>query len=124
MRDLFGPALVVFWLLAVYPIYEFTRWVNWELSYDDKVTEAIIDNVKPECLKGRTMDLNDKLTQITSLYDVKLAVSGETNPSSTARLVDYISLIYGQEIVKRLAEMTHADLRQKLGEYNITEIKK
>lgn len=68
------------------------------------------------------MSLADKLTQITCLYGIKLAIRGETKPSSSERLVDYIGMISGQEAVKGLARIPHANLRLVLKKYNIVEI--
>ncbi len=35
----------------IYGGFKLRRWVNWNVSYDDEVTERVKELVKPECLK-------------------------------------------------------------------------
>lgn len=68
--------------------------------------------------------LSTKLIQIGGLYNIGLAIKGETKPSSPNRLVEYIKMKHGQGTVDSLITKPHANLRAELSKYDIIEIPK
>jgi hypothetical protein len=63
-----------------------------------------------------------KLTQVSTLYNIKLALKGEYNPSNLERLVDSLNVSYGSEVIDELSQKSHAELRSALKTYGIIEI--
>lgn len=68
-------------------------------------------------------ELSSKLTQLGGLYNIKLAIQGEKNPSSSDRLVEYIKMNHGQSAIDALSAKSHSELRSELSKYDLVEIR-